>query len=134
MANKYKIYTELNLLVVKISPEEKSFDELYNLAKEIRQSKDFSIIHYTFIDFRGAKVSFDRDKINDFKNLIDEYKNIDNQQSVVYIMDEPMITVFVHLLINKVNSTRKYCSTVHKAYDLLGLDVSLEKFVELINI
>lgn len=134
MGIKYKVYSELKFLVVNISQGISSHKELFNLAKSIRERKDFKDIHYTLIDLRGAQINIHGEDIKDFINLVEEYKVVDNQKSVVYIMDQPVITALIHMFVDRVGSNRKYCSTTPKAHNMLGLDINIDEFKKLIEI
>ncbi|MBI9052512.1 MAG: hypothetical protein JEY96_01760 [Bacteroidales bacterium] len=134
MGVRFKIHPDIGLLVVKSGSGEITHEELYKFGKIIRRRADFPDIFYTLIDLRGAIISFEEKVINDFLKLVEDYKNVDNQKAIVYIIDKPSSTAIIHVFIDKVRLNRSYCSTDKKAYDLLGLGISLQEFQELIDI
>ena len=50
------------------------------------------------------------------------------------MIDKPFETATVHLFFEKVDSERKYCSTIEKAYSLLSVPIPFKEFIKLINI
>jgi hypothetical protein len=134
MSNRYKIYSELNFGVAKLQPGVKSFEELYQIAKDFREDTDFSEVHYQLSDMRGCTFDFDISKISSMVELIEEYQEFDNQQIGVYIINKPIETAYVQLFQNSLKYKRDFCSTVQKAYDLLGLEITFAQFEKLIDI
>ena len=134
MANVYKIYPALNFGVAKHDPGFKTFEELYELAELIRKDKDFSKIHYLFVDLRGCKFCFEASMIKELLELIDKYGESDNQEQEVYIADSPKETAYLLIYCSYESDKRKICSTMKRAYELLKLPVSYHQFEELIDI
>lgn len=134
MQNRYKIYPDLHFGVSKLTPGEKKFEELLELAERFRKEKDFPEVYYQLSDLRGCTFKFERDKLKKMKSLIDNYKHIDNQKLGVYMVDRPRVTAYTMLFFKSINYKRDFCSTTEKAYKLLSLPISFEDFERLINI
>ena len=134
MNNRYKIYPELNLGVAKLEPGMKSFEELYQLAKDFRGDPDFSKVYYQLTDMRGCNFDFDIPKISRMVSLIEESQEFDNQQIGVYIIDNPIETAYVQMYQKALKYKRDFCSTIEKSFSLLDLKISFEEFKKLINI
>ncbi|NOQ24445.1 MAG: hypothetical protein GQ564_03705 [Bacteroidales bacterium] len=134
MINRYKIYSELNFGVAKLEPGIKSFEEIFQLAKDFREDPDFSKVHFQLNDLRGCSFDFKLSKISSMVSLIEEYQNLDNQKIGVYIIDKPFETAYMQLFQNSVKYKRDFCSTVEKSYNLLDLKISFKEFEKLINI
>ena len=134
MSDRYKIYSELKFGVFKLEPGERSFDDIYELAKLSREDKDFSKAHYQLIDIRGCSFDFDKSKISEMIPLVEEYKYKNNQKLGVYVVDDPIATAYSQLFFNSIESKRELCSTANKAYNLLKLKITFEEFESLIDI
>ena len=134
MANVYKIYPTINFGVAKFNPGFIKFEEIYELAQRIRIDKDFSKIHYQYVDLRGCKFSFKPSVISKLFELINKYSRQDNQERGVYVVDSPLETAYVQIFFNELDDKRKLCSTVNKAHDLLKIPVSFSQFEKLIDI
>jgi len=67
-------------------------------------------------------------------NLVKEYSKKDNQKIGVYMIDSPMESAYVKIFFKALQKGRDYCLTQGKAYSLLQLKVSYDKFQDLINI
>jgi hypothetical protein len=134
MSGRYKIYSELNFGIAKMDPGVKSFEELYELAKRVREDINFPKVYFNLTDLRGCTFNFDVSKLAKIGSLIEEYQNDDNQNTGVYLIDEPIATAYAHLFFDSLKYKRELCSTVGKAYRLLNLPVSYAEFITLINI
>ena len=134
MPNKYKIYPDINFAISILEPGAKSFEELYQLAKEFREDKNFSSVHYQLTDMRDCSFDFDMSKFAEMGTLIDLYKETDKQKLGVYIVDLPKETAYVHLFFNSIKYPREYCSSVDRAFNLLNLPITFEEFKQMINI
>lgn len=134
MSGRYKIYSELNFGIAKLDPGVKSFEELYDLAKEIREDSAFPNVYFNLTDLRGSTFDFDLSRMSEIASLIDEYQVVDNQTLGIYLIDGPVSTAYVNLFINSLKYKRELCSTTEKAYRLLNLPVSYSEFLTLIDI
>lgn len=134
MNNRYKIYTEFNFGIAKLESGIKSYEELYQLAKDFREDKDFSKVYYQLTDMRRCSFDFDISKISAMISLIEESQEFDNQIIGVYIVDKPIETAYVQMYQNTIKYKRDFCSTVEKSYNLLNIKISFEEFEKLIKI
>lgn len=134
MLNRYKIYPDIHFGVSKLSPGEKTFEELFELAEQVRHDKDFSEVHYQLTDMRGCTFNFKTDKLKEMKSLIDRYISIDNQKLGIYLVDNPNETAYVMLFFRSMSYSREFCATTEKAFRLFSLPISFEDFEKLINI
>jgi hypothetical protein len=131
--SRYKIYKELKLAVVKFDPGIKSFQDIFNVAKEMRDLDDFSEIHYSLTDLRGSTFNFDISEINKMSKLVEDYQHVDNQILGVFLIDKPMETAYVQYFINNLKYRRDFCSTIEKAYNLLHLPITIDGFKNKLN-
>lgn len=97
MQNRYKIYPEINFGVSKLTPGEKTIEEILDIAEQFRKEKDFPEVYYQLTDMRGCIFDFKLDKIKEIKSLIDNYQSIDNQKLGVYLVDQPIETAYAML-------------------------------------
>lgn len=134
MQDRYKIYPEIHFGVSKLASGIKSIQELLELAEKFRMDKEFPSVRYQLNDIRNCKFDFNIDQITKMTSLVEKYKNIDNQQVGVYLVDQPLETAYVNIFSKALGDRREFCSTVAKAYDLLKLPVSFKEFQELIAI
>lgn len=134
MSNRYKIYSELNMGVAKLDPGKKSFEELYKLAKEFREDKDFGEVNFQVNDLRGCDFDFDKKKIGEMASLVEEYQDADNQQVGVFITDRPISTAYIQLFFNSISYRREFCSSLEGAYHILKPKVKFEEFKKLLDI
>ena len=134
MANRYKIYPEKHFAISILEQGEKTFNELFQMAKEFREDEHFSSVHYQLSDLRGCSFNFNQSEVSPLIELIKSYKETDNQKIGVYMVDKPLETAIVHLFFKEIDSVRKYCSTIEKAYHLLSLPIPYDEFSELIEI
>ncbi len=130
----YKIYQDHKFLIVKINHGIKDAKRLLEIGRKVLETEGFIDVHYTLMDYRGVEINFTSEAFINFAKLFEDYKHIDNQQRIVYLIDNPKSTVAIHLYIKKLGARREYCSTIEKAYSLLKLDVSFDEFENLVNI
>ena len=129
MANRYKIYPEKNFAISIFEPGKKTIKEIYDLAQEIRNDKDFPSIHYHLTNLKGSSFEFEITEISLVIDLIKSYKKTDNQKVAVYMIDDPKQTATVHIFAKKLGADRNYCSTIEKAYTLLKIKIPFEEFL-----
>ena len=134
MGDRYEIYPELNFGIAKLEPGIKSFDTLFKVAKEFREDPNFSKVHYQLTDMRGCSFDFDISRLANMASLIDEFQEYDNQKLGVYVIDKPLGTAYVQLFFDSLKYNREFCSTIEKAYSLLGLKIPFKEFKKLIAI
>jgi len=134
MADRFKIYPEINFAISVMESGLKSFEELYNIALDFRKHEHFFFVHYSLIDLRGCEFSFDLEKLEELKKLFNKYKEADNQKLAVYMVDNPVETAFVHLFFKKLEFNRQYCSTLQTAYDYFELPIPFDEFQCLVSI
>lgn len=134
MHDKYKIYPDINFAISILEPGVKSFEEIYELAKNFREDENFSKVHYQLTDMRSCSFDFEMSKISEMKSLIEMYEETDNQKLGVYIVDLPTETAYVHMFFESLKYKREYCSTINKAYSLLNLPISFKEFQKRIDI
>lgn len=134
MTGRFKIYSEINFGVAKLEGGVKSFEELYNLAKVVREDPSFSQVYFHLSDLRGCTFNFDISKMKHIASLIDAHQVNDNQILGVYLIDEPIATAYAHLFFNSIKYERELCSTTEKAFNLLKLPISYTEFLTLIDI
>ena len=118
MNGKYKLYKEYNFGVARFEPGLKSFEEIIHLAIEMRKDKDFPEILYTLTDLRGITFDFDVSKINEMVQMVESYKDVDNQLLGVYVIDDPKATAYVQLFFKSLKYNRDFCSTIERVSDL----------------
>ncbi len=134
MSGRYKIYSEINFGIAKLDSGLRSFEDLYDLAKRVREDSDFSKVHCNLTDLRGCTFNFDVSRLTEIGSLIEEYQDNDYQNIGVYLIDEPVATAYAHLFFDSLKYNRELCSTFEKAYRLLKLPVSYSEFITLIDI
>lgn len=134
MSGRYKIYADLNFGVSKLDSGVRSFDELYKLAKDMREDVNFSKIYFQLTDMRGCLFDFDRSRLVSMAELIEAHQIKDNQHLGVYMIDKPIETAYIHLFLNSIRYKRELCSTPEKAYCLSQLPVNYLEFLNLIDI
>jgi len=132
--SRYKIYKELKFAVVKFDPVINSFQDIFNVAKEMRDLEGFSEIHYFLSDLRGCTFNFDISETRKLSKLVNDYQHADNQILGVYLIDKPIETAYVQYFILSLKQRREYCSTIEKAFNLLNLPMSIDDFKSKINI
>ncbi len=133
MENKYKIYPEYNFGVAKLRPGKHSFEDIYQFAKEFRDDKNFSTVHYMLTDLHNCKFNFEISKIKQLLKLVKEYRKVDNQKMGIYLLDTPMETAYSLLFFKALGQNRDYCFTYEKAYSLLEIPIHFAKFQELVD-
>ena len=57
-----------------------------------------------------------------------------NHICTVIVIDEPEATAFSHVFISLAESKGFYCLTLEKAYSILKIPISIERFMELVQI
>jgi hypothetical protein len=134
MINRYEIFPELNFGIAKLEPGVKSFEELYQIAKDFREDVNFSKVHYQISDMRGCSFDFDLSRMSSLASLIEEQQEFDNQKLGVYIINKPMETAYIQMFQDSLNYNRTYCSTLEKAYNLIKISISYSEFLNLIDI
>ena len=134
MKNKYRIYPEYNFGFAKAAPGTHSFDSLYDFAKQVRDDENFHLVYYMLSDLREVKFDFELNQLHKMIKLVYEYSRKDNQKMGIYLLSEPMATVYTKIFFNALKRTRDYCFTIEKAYSLLNMPISLDKFLQLTEI
>ena len=134
MNDRYKVYPEINFGVAKLNPGSKNFEDLINLVKIIRTDNNFHKIYYQVTDLRGCTFEFDLSKLTTISSLMDSYQDIDNLKKGVYIVDKPMETAYIQIFFDSIKGKREFCSTPEKAYQILNLSISLDEFIEKLEI
>ena len=133
MADTYKIYSTLNLGVVKFDPGFKTFEEIYVLVDNIRTDKKFSKIRYQVVDLRGCKFCFKPLAISELLELIHKHNELDNLEQCVYLVNSPKETAYLIIFCLQLNN-RTTCSTIERAYEFLKLSISFKQFEKLVDI
>ncbi len=134
MSNRYKIYSEIHFGIIKLAPGVKTMEELLDIAELYRKDKDFSNVYYQLNDLRDCTFNFKPDRIGEMKSLIDRFMLIDNQRLGIYLVNQPTETAYLHIFFKSLNYTRKFCSSLEKAYSLLALPISFDEFKQLVDI
>ncbi len=132
--NYYLMYPEYNFAIVKLQSESLNFDDLERLNTEYKNDTSYSNIRSLLIDIdKKCKISFRLKELNKLAGLYNTEPQKNNHKVIVWLVSQPTITALTHLFIRKTRDNSKYCSTLKKAYNLLGLKIDYSKFLELTN-
>ena len=133
-ANYYKIFPELNFALVKLQSEILSFEELKQFNYEYKSDKNYSNIFYLLIVIdKKCRLSFSVKELTKLSGLYNTEFQPNNHKIIVWLVSQPLLTALTHLFVLQTNDNSRYCSTINKAYDLLGIPLEFEKFKKLIQ-
>lgn len=130
--NYYRMFPEHHFAYVSIHSEYFSVQEALQLNQEYKADKAYSDIHYLLIIFdERCTPGFSAKELVKLWRIYAKELQVNNHKRVVWLVSEPFITAMAHLFVSYTNEL--YCSTLRKAYELLGIPMEYESFLQLIS-
>ena len=131
----YKMFPEEHFGIVKFAPGVVYMEEMFRLNSLYKNDKHYPDIYYLIIYAKACLPdAYDYSKI---LKLSDEYliePLTNNHICTVIIIDEPEATAFSHIFISLAESKGFYCLTLEKAYSILKIPITMERFMEMVQI
>lgn len=132
--NYYKMFPELKFAIVKLQSEILSLKELKQINNEYKLDENYSNIHSLIIVIdKRCKLKFSMKDLSKLSDLYNTEPQTNNHKIVVWLVSQPLISAITDLFVLRTKDNSKYCSTIDKAYELLGRPIEFEKFRELIE-
>lgn len=133
-ANYYKMFPEHNFALVKLEAEKLYYDDLERLNHDYKRDANYSKIRFLLIDIdKKCKIAFGLRELHKLAKLYNDEPQENNHEVIVWMVSQPIITALTHIFVGKIRDNSKYCSTLKKAYYILGLEMGYEMFQELVH-
>ena len=129
----HKMFPNEHLGIVRFKTGDLFMEEILDINHIYKTDKHFSDIHYIVLNFTSCIPKFNIEELdiilNNFLNNIQKNNHIKR----VFLVDAPMQTAYAHLFIQDIFDSSAYCSTLEKAHEFLGIPITLDKFISLVN-
>lgn len=133
-ANFYEMFPETRFAIVKLQSERLSFNELKQINHKYKLDANYSNIHALLIVIdEKSRLKFSMKDLSKLSDLYNTEPQTNNHKIVVWLVSQPLISAITDLFVLRTKDNSKYCSTVEKAYELLGRPIEFDKFRELIE-
>lgn len=133
-ANFYEMFPEYRFAIVKLQSERLSFNELKRINHAYKSDVNYSNISSLIVVIdEKSKLKFSVKDLSKLSDLYNTEPQTNNHKIVVWLVSQPLISAITDLFVLRTKDNSKYCSTVEKAYELLGRPIEFEKFRELIE-
>lgn len=128
--NYYQMFPEHHFAFVRIQSEVFSVQEALQLNKKYKADKVYPEIHYLLIMVdENCRLGFTAKELEELSNIYQNETQTNNHRMVVWLVSEPVLTAMAHLFVSYTDDL--YCSTLSKAYELLGMPMDYKEFLKL---
>jgi len=129
----YKMFPDEHFAIVKFKPGCFTFDESKRLNTEYKLDKDYSKIHYLLIILNNCVPEFSKEQLTALSEIYSYAPQENNHICTAWIVDEPIATAFAHIFTKATPELSHYCSTIERAFCLMGIPFSYDRFMEFVS-
>lgn len=128
------MFPELNFAVVKLQTEKLCLEDLKRLNTAYKNDPNYSNIYSLLISIdKKCNINFGIKDLQDLAKLYNYESQKNNHRTIVWLVSQPLNTALTHMFVGKIKDNSQYCTTLEKAYQMLGLDIEYLDFLRLLN-
>jgi len=127
------MFPEKKFALVKFKPGIVTIEEGKLINDAYKNDSNYSKIEYLLVLLNDCIPNFSEKELQQISNFYNNEFQPNNHICTIWVVDAPILTAYAHMFVNMITENSNYCSTIEKAYSLLGIPIPFYTFEYLIS-